>query len=135
MLTMFILPSGAGNRDLNRTVQSIVSMDVETFIVRMKDSGIAYHVIETPFYGFIYDNEYFSESVIKALPNFLRAGYFDCLLFYKQVDKIETMFKATRIFKEHVRLDSGNGFLPKGRPDDYTWETLLDGYIKEDERT
>lgn len=135
MLTMFILPSGAHNKDIERTTKSIRDINTEVVVVKMKDNGIAYHIIETSFYGFIYDNEYFSESVIKALPNFLKAGYFDCLLFYKQVDKVENMFKATRIFKEHVRLDSGNGFLPEGKPDDYKWETLLDGYIKEDART
>lgn len=135
MLTIFIIPSGATNVNFERTIKSIRAINMEITVVKMKDFGIAPHVVKTPFYGYIYDNEYFSQSVIEAIPVFLSNAYFDCLVFFKKVEDHENVFRASRIFKEHVKLNREEGFLPVGNPDDYKWEVLLDGFIKEDART
>ena len=127
MLTLFVI-KGNGKYD---PIKAMVSFgDIVRYTKVLEDRRIDHIPVDTEWYGYIYSDEWIDKRIKDALPVFLKAGYFDCLiLMKKQLDtgKLRA-FKAPRIFRREVKLEK-NMLIPK-HPKRLTFETLLDGWIR-----
>ena len=132
MLTLYIIP-GDNKGDPARARKSFG--DIVTVVSVLKSRRIDQLSLKTEFYGYIYDNEYLEEAVMRALPVFLDSAHFDCLILFKKVMNEHgraQFFRAPRIFKSHIKLK--NDELVPEMSKGLRFETLLDGFVLEDDR-
>lgn len=125
-LTIYILPS-QGHLDMRDTM-GFVNDDFFTFVP--VDTTELLHVEQQKPYGFIYDNEVMDESLMEALPVFIRHDW-DVLVFLKKTKSNGDFkfFESPRIFRPYVEL---NKLVPSPL---WHYERVLDGWILENDRT
>ena len=86
---------------------------------------------QTPWYGYIFSDEYLDDEVKTALPIFLASDQFDCLVLMKKamVDGKIKVTQSPRIFRKDVRLMEDT-HIPEN-PQRLRFERMLDGWIRE----
>lgn len=136
-LTLFVLPGD--NRGFSRPNRAIASFgcNVNTIIELSHRNKITEYnnIIKTDWYCFLFDNEWIDMELKEALSIFLKMAMWDVLVFWKKVkDKNgePRFYKVPRIFRKHVILESEN-IMPIN-PDSLTFESILNGWLREDDR-
>ena len=129
MLTLYIFK--CDNLKLHDPVRAKASFgDVVHFSKTLE--GRRLDLIEqhpTPWYGYIFSDEYLDDEAQKALPIFLASDHFDCLVLMKKVliDGEMKVTQSPRIFRKDVRLMEGM-HIPEN-PQRLRFERMLDGWI------
>lgn len=130
MLTLFILP--CDNKDLHDPERARASFgDIVRFSQTLKNRRLDLEKhFPTPWYGYIYSDEYLDDQARDALPVFLASNQFDCLVLMKKVlvDGKMKITQAPRIFRKDVRLVEGK-HIPKN-PQRLRFEKMLDGWVR-----
>ena len=130
LMTLYIFPCDCEElHDPERAKESFG--DVVQFSQTLKDRRldlVCNH--PTPWYGYIFSDEYLDDKAKAALPTFLAVGGFDCLILMKKimVDGEMRVTQAPRIFKKDVRLVE-NTHIPEDH-DSLIFERMLDGWIR-----
>lgn len=128
MLTLFAI---AGDDIFNpeRAIESFGDIVEKSVILdhRRIDNLVP---VDTPWYGYVYADEWVDERIREALPVFLQADYFDCLVMLKkQLNYGDTrVFQSPRIFKKDVTLEK-DMLIPRN-PTTLVFETMLDGWVR-----
>jgi hypothetical protein len=126
MLTLFVLPSGMPNADLNQTVQSFNRSGIPFKTVQVTDWREINAYDKDKWYGIFWDNEGIDANLETALPIHLGHNKADALIVYKRIAEKEAEYRP-RFFRCAVWLKEG--FAPLATF--ITYETILDGWIKE----
>jgi len=130
MLTLFIFP--CDNLDLHdpkRAKSSFGKIVQFSQILENRRLDLEQH-FETPWYGYIFSDEYLDDQAREALPIFLASDQFDCLVLMKKViinGKIK-ITQSPRIFRKDIRLME-NTHIPEN-PQRLRFERMLDGWIR-----
>jgi len=129
MLTLYILKTNESNRSVIKTRKSVESSPLRQWRVVDGIEDINRHQTRQPWYVVLYDNEYLSYDLRKAMKTILRMEYveFDALMFVKKASDGK-LYQSPRLFKSHVLLEK-NGLLPVDRS--IKMERILDGWVYE----
>lgn len=127
MLTLFVLPSGAKNADLDKTVgsfKSITPIELVTITDWREVNGRS----NNSWMGIFWDNEGLGIDLAEALPFYFENPTYDALLCYKYINKENASYRM-RFFRRHVHLMED--FKPLQMF--MKVETILDGFVKSHE--
>ena len=132
MLTLYIFPCDKPPlHDPERAKKSFGS--VVQFSCLLEDRRLDLEKdFQTPWYGYIFSDEFLDELAMRALPVFLASNQFDCLVMMKKTIKNGQLrvFQSPRIFKKDVKLIE-NLLIPEN-PQRLRFERMLDGWILDD---
>jgi len=130
MLTLFVFP--CDNKDLHDPERAKASFgDTVQFSQILEARRLDLEKdFQTPWYGYIFSDEYLDDQARDALPVFLASDQFDCLILMKKVlvDGEMKVTQAPRIFRKDVRLVE-NTHIPEN-PQRLRFEKMLDGWIR-----
>ena len=127
MLTVFILTTTEPNRSVTKTLNSMDNIPIEFRSVE-SIKEINDDRFKTDWYMVLFDNEYLSYDLRKALEKILQMDIqFDVLVFVKKTND-DKMYQSPRLFKKHVNL-AKDSLLPADRS--IKIERILDGWIYE----
>jgi len=143
-ITLYIIPSGLKNADLDKTINSFTyyNEDIDEEITLIKDVVRASSIRdimmrrngnEDDWFIVVYDNEHITIGLAYAFMNFMR-GNADVLVVMKNVDEYIT--QSPRAFKNFVRLGQESLLPDKDAMSPVTKKPLvyvriLDGWIRE----
>lgn len=129
MLTLYVFP--CDHKELHDPERAKASFgDIVQFSRVLEDRRLDLEKdFQTPWYGYIFSDEYLDNEAKKALPVFLAVGGFDCLIMMKKtLDNDLHVTQAPRIFGKHVRLVEDT-HIPKNH-ESLVFERMLDGWIR-----
>lgn len=127
MLTVFILTTTEPNRSVAKTINSMDGIPMEFHSVE-NINEINKNLFKNDWYLILFDNEYLSYDLRKAVEKILKMDIqFDALMFVKKTND-ERMFQSPRMFKKHVNL-AKDSLLPMDRT--VRMERILDGWVYE----
>lgn len=125
MLTLYILETTEYNRSVTKTVRSVEPALRQFNVVKSIDD-INAQTYKRPWYLVLYDNEYLSLDLRKAVENILKMDIqYDALIFL-QKDTDGKLYQSPRLFKKHVKL-AKDCLLPEDRS--IKMERILDGWV------
>lgn len=124
-LTIYILQ--CGNPDIRRCVESLKDICINPIVTLQKDIETISKTCATPWFGYVFANEYFDLNLINAIPVFLNYNYDIIVLMgriWNEKQEKYIMHQSPRIFKKGIEIE---GVLPK----DYKTVTrVLDGWVE-----
>ena len=124
MLTLFVMPSGEENADINKTVRSFQSVrPIE--LVTITDWTQVNGKADSDWFGIFWDNEHLAVDLSEALPFYFSNLTYDALICYKYIGEEKASFRM-RFFRRHVHLT--DDFKPLRMF--MKVETMLDGFIQ-----
>ena len=125
MLALYILKTNELNRSVTKTVKSVDYLSHQFSVIGdINEINETNH--KTDWYLVLYDNEYLSYDLGKAVESILKMEIsFDALIFL-QKDTDGKFYQSPRLFKQHVRLAKGC-LLPEDRS--IKMERILDGWV------
>lgn len=124
MFTLFILPGDNPEKGgVTRAINSASKFSV-SFVV-LKDRKLHDVVVTTPWYGYLYDNEFFDEALQEAISIFLKETTYDGFSIYQK--KEGKVYHSPRIFRKYVKIKEGT--LVPENPEVLNWERILNGWI------
>lgn len=129
-LMLFVIPSG--NKDLMDFHRTVASFGPGIQYEAVKPKEILTRKIETPWYCYMFDNEWIDEELKEALPILLEQNL-DYYILMKKVfiGARLAFFNTTRIFRSKVKLNNGLGIKS---PSGFIGTRILDGWILETPR-
>jgi len=130
MLTLFVFP--CDNPELHDPERAKTSFgNVVQFSQILKSRRLDLEKdFQTPWYGYIFSDEYLDDMARNALPVFLASDHFDCLVMMKKtlVDGKIKVTQSPRIFRKDVRLMEDT-HIPEN-PQRLRFEKMLDGWVR-----
>ena len=127
MLTLFAIQAD----DIQNPERAIESFgDIVEKSIILDHRRIDNIPVDTDWYGYIYADEWLDDRIKEALPVFLTAQYFDCLILFKRVvdQGKKRVFSSPRIFKQGVQLKKDMLIPVNSGP--LTFEKCLNGWIR-----
>ena len=124
---VFVMMTTEPNRSLTKTIKSMNGVSIEFSSVRTVDE-INDNKFKTDWYLILYDTEYLSYELLKAVESLLGMDIeYDALIFMRKAPDGK-LYQSPRMFKRHVRL-AKDSFLPEDRS--MKMQRILDGWIYE----
>lgn len=129
MLTLYILKTNEPNRSVIKTKKSVEGGPLRQWRVVESVEDINKHKYRQPWFVVLYDNEYLSYDLRKAVKAILRMEHieYDALKLVKKSSDGK-LYQCPRLFRKHVKL-AENSLLPADRS--IKMERILDGWIFE----
>uniref|UniRef100_A0A6M3KIK6 Uncharacterized protein n=1 Tax=viral metagenome TaxID=1070528 RepID=A0A6M3KIK6_9ZZZZ len=132
MLTLYVIPSGRKNSDINQTVESFSGLKMEFKSVHNIAEIMVLRkevISEDDWFCVLFDNEKISEGLRTYLPVYF--GYPSDVLVAIKKDKEDKTTQSPRFFKNHVELPD-ESLLPS-KEGNYRFLRIMDGWVLEND--
>lgn len=134
-LTLFVIPGDDPRKaDLDKAIRSFGHC-FKVRVLRDRRIDLVCGEVETEWFAYLYDNEYLEVELKEALPIFLLDTTLDYMIIWKKARSggmPSQVSRAPRIFRAGTVLQEGK-LVPDGRVIDFSHETILNGWILENE--
>ncbi|MHA2047154.1 MAG: hypothetical protein ACW99G_20370 [Candidatus Thorarchaeota archaeon] len=131
MLTLFVIGSGEGNADIEKTIASFSGLSVDHKVISVTGwREINQYKDKDEWFGIFWDNECIDKDLSEFIPTYLSFRNLELLILYKKMGVTEATWRD-RFFRSHIHLL--NGYRPMCMRRWLNKEVVLDGWVLEHE--